>query len=206
MPRRAVCFSSVAQRRPHRSRRAAAERRPIPNTGAARAAVGRAHLDARPRGRARTPPSGQRSGSATDRLLAPAAVRLHGHVSLSVSAAHDGLAWFLVYWKWRALRTGEERYDAAARFWAKIFGLNFAVGVVTGIPMEFQFGTNWAGFAKYAGGVIGQTLAMEGMFAFSSRARSSARWSGERSGSVGLHFLAAVGVATEAGSRATSSW
>jgi Cytochrome bd terminal oxidase subunit I len=56
-----------------------------------------------------------------------------------------GLAWFLVYWKWRALRTGEEKYNRAARFWARIFGLNFAVGVVTGIPMEFQFGTNWAG-------------------------------------------------------------
>ena len=52
-----------------------------------------------------------------------------------------GLAWFLVYWKWRALRTGNEEYNKAARFWAKIFGLNFAVGVVTGIPMEFQFGT-----------------------------------------------------------------
>src|SRR5258708_31147459 len=51
-----------------------------------------------------------------------------------------GLAWFLVYWKWRALRTGDEKYNQAARFWAKIFGLNFAVGVVTGIPMEFQFG------------------------------------------------------------------
>jgi cytochrome bd-type quinol oxidase subunit 1 len=42
-----------------------------------------------------------------------------------------GLAWFLVYWKWRALRTGDEKYSQAARFWAKIFGLNFAVGVVT---------------------------------------------------------------------------
>ncbi len=77
-----------------------------------------------------------------------------------------GLAWFLVYWKWRALRTGDDNYNRAARFWAKIFGLNFAVGVVTGIPMEFQFGTNWAGFSRYAGGVVGQTLAMEGMFAF----------------------------------------
>jgi len=77
-----------------------------------------------------------------------------------------GLAWFLVYWKWRALRAGGERYAAAARFWARIFGLTFAVGVVTGIPMEFQFGTNWARFSAYSGGVIGQTLAMEGMFAF----------------------------------------
>jgi len=76
-----------------------------------------------------------------------------------------GLACFIVYWKWRALRSGDEEYNKAARFWAKIFGLNFAVGVVTGIPMEFQFGTNWAGFTRFAGGVIGQTLAMEGMFA-----------------------------------------
>src|SRR6059058_304639 len=63
-----------------------------------------------------------------------------------------GLAWFIVYWKWRALRTGDDKYNQAVRFWAKIFGLNFAVGVVTGIPMEFQFGTNWADFSKYAGG------------------------------------------------------
>jgi len=59
-----------------------------------------------------------------------------------------------------------EEYESAARFWAKIFAVNFAVGVVTGIPMEFQFGTNWATFSNYAGGVIGQTLAMEGVFAF----------------------------------------
>ena len=53
-----------------------------------------------------------------------------------------GLAWFLVWWKWQALRTGEDRYNQAVRFWAKIFGVNFAVEIVTGIPMEFQFGTN----------------------------------------------------------------
>ena len=65
-------------------------------------------------------------------------------------------------------KTDEERvaHGAAARFWAKIFAVNFAVGVVTGIPMEFQFGTNWAAFSNYAGGVIGQTLALEGVFAF----------------------------------------
>ena len=48
----------------------------------------------------------------------------------------------------------------------RIFGINFALGVVTGIPMEFQFGTNWAQFSRAAGGVIGQTLAMEGVFSF----------------------------------------
>jgi cytochrome d ubiquinol oxidase subunit I len=77
-----------------------------------------------------------------------------------------GLAPLIVLWKWRALRSGDAAYAEAARFWTRILGLTFAVGVVTGIPLEFQFGTNWAGFSRYAGGVIGQTLAMEGMFAF----------------------------------------
>src|SRR5271154_4414355 len=107
-----------------------------------------------------------------------------------------GLAWFLVYWKWRALRTGDEKYNQAARFWAKIFGLNFAVGVVTGIPMEFQFGTNWAGFSRYAGGVIGQTLAMEGMFAFflESAFIGALIWGEKRLGPR-YHFYAAIAVA-----------
>src|SRR4026207_954045 len=107
-----------------------------------------------------------------------------------------GLAWFLVYWKWLALRTGDDKYNLAVRFWAKIFGLNFAVGVVTGIPMEFQFGTNWAGFSKFAGGVIGQTLAMEGMFAFflESAFVGVLIWGEKRLGSR-YHFLAAVAVA-----------
>jgi cytochrome bd ubiquinol oxidase subunit I len=61
---------------------------------------------------------------------------------------------------------GESSYGDAARFWARIFAITFAAGVVTGIPMEFQFGTNWAQFSRYAGGVVGQTLFMEGVFAF----------------------------------------
>jgi cytochrome bd ubiquinol oxidase subunit I len=77
-----------------------------------------------------------------------------------------GLALLLVVLKTMALRTHNPHYDRAARFWAKIFAINFAMGVVTGIPMEFQFGTNWAHFSKAAGGVIGQTLAMEGVFSF----------------------------------------
>ena len=107
-----------------------------------------------------------------------------------------GLAWFIVYWKWRALKTGDEQYNKAVRFWAKIFGLNFAVGVVTGIPMEFQFGTNWASFTRYAGGVIGQTLAMESMFAFllESAFVGALIWGEKRLGPRN-HFLAALGVA-----------
>src|SRR5271170_4783608 len=75
-----------------------------------------------------------------------------------------GLALLIVILKTMALRTGDEHYSRAARFWAKIFGINFAMGVVTGIPMEFQFGTNWGEVSNTAGGVIGQTLAMEGLF------------------------------------------
>lgn len=77
-----------------------------------------------------------------------------------------GLGLLIVIMKGLAIRRKDERLNNAARFWAKIFAINFAVGVVTGIPMEFQFGTNWARFSTFAGGVIGQTLAMEGVFAF----------------------------------------
>ncbi|CDF80173.1 cytochrome d ubiquinol oxidase subunit I [Formosa agariphila KMM 3901] len=77
-----------------------------------------------------------------------------------------GLSLLIVYFKWRFLKTKIEKYNDAAKFWMKIFALNFAMGVVTGIPMEFQFGTNWAKFSELTGGIIGQTLAMEGMFSF----------------------------------------
>src|SRR5437667_861350 len=107
-----------------------------------------------------------------------------------------GIAWFLVGWKWLQLRTGDSRYGDAARLWVRIFGINFAVGVVTGIPMEFQFGTNWAAFSRYAGGVIGQTLAMEGMFAFflESAFVGTLIWGEKRLGPR-YHFMAAVAVA-----------
>jgi cytochrome d ubiquinol oxidase subunit I len=107
-----------------------------------------------------------------------------------------GIAWFLVAWKWLHLRTGDARYADAARLWARIFGINFAVGVVTGIPMEFQFGTNWARFSQYSGGVIGQTLAMEGMFAFflESAFVGALVWGEKRLGPRN-HFLATLAVA-----------
>src|SRR5215210_6513096 len=77
-----------------------------------------------------------------------------------------GLALLLVILKTLYLRKGDEIYNKAARFWGKIFAITFIMGVVTGIPMEFQFGTNWAVFSAFAGGIIAQTLAMEGAFAF----------------------------------------
>ncbi len=77
-----------------------------------------------------------------------------------------GLALLIVVLKTVALRTDDAHWDQAARFWGKIFGINFVFGVVTGIPMEFEFGTNWARFSQLSGGVIGQPLAMEGVFSF----------------------------------------
>ena len=77
-----------------------------------------------------------------------------------------GLALLIFILKTLALKTGQPAWNRAARFWARIFGISFAFGVVTGIPMEFQFGTNWSEFSRQAGGVIGQTLAMEGVFSF----------------------------------------
>jgi len=77
-----------------------------------------------------------------------------------------GLALLIVVLKSIALFRQDDSYEDAARFWTRIFAINFAMGVVTGIPMEFQFGTNWASFSKAAGGVIGQTLGMEGVFSF----------------------------------------
>jgi cytochrome bd ubiquinol oxidase subunit I len=104
-----------------------------------------------------------------------------------------GLALLIVVWKGLALKTGRSVYDDTARFWIKIFGLNFALGVVTGIPMEFQFGTNWASFSSYAGGVIGQTLAMEGIFAFFLESSFLALLVfGERRLGRALHFGAAL--------------
>src|SRR5512144_2966993 len=77
-----------------------------------------------------------------------------------------GLSLLILVFKLLAVRARDAQYDELSRFWGGVFGINFAVGVVTGIPMEFQFGTNWGRFSNFAGGVIGLTLAMEGMFAF----------------------------------------
>ena len=104
-----------------------------------------------------------------------------------------GLALVILLLKGLGLAKGDERFDTAARFWIRIFGLSFAVGVVTGIPLEFQFGTNWARFSTHAGGVIGQTLGMEGMFAFflESTCLGLLVW-GERKLGRKRHFLAAL--------------
>ncbi|MDP9051136.1 MAG: cytochrome ubiquinol oxidase subunit I, partial [Acidobacteriota bacterium] len=77
-----------------------------------------------------------------------------------------GLALLIVVLKTLAITKNDERYNQASRFWAQIFAINFVLGVVTGIPMEFQFGTNWSEFSRRTGSVIGMPLAMEGIFSF----------------------------------------
>ncbi len=76
-----------------------------------------------------------------------------------------GLAPFVAMYTFQAAR-GDVDAAKAAAFWTKIFAINFAIGVVTGIPMEFQFGTNWAAFSAASGSVIGQPLAIESVYAF----------------------------------------
>jgi cytochrome bd ubiquinol oxidase subunit I len=104
-----------------------------------------------------------------------------------------GLALLLVVLKGIAVWRKDERYNKAAQIWAKIFAINFFIGVITGIPMEFQFGTNWARFSTFAGGVIGQTLAMEGVFAFFLESSFlGLLLFGERGPGQTKHFIAAL--------------
>ena len=104
-----------------------------------------------------------------------------------------GLALLIFVMKTLGRRPGGEAWNDAARFWIRIFGINFALGVVTGIPMEFQFGTNWAAFSRYAGSVIGNTLGMEGLFAFflESSFLAVLVWGERRVGPRG-HWLASL--------------
>ncbi len=104
-----------------------------------------------------------------------------------------GLALLVLVMKTLGLRANGPGWNDTARFWIRIFGINFAVGVVTGIPMEFQFGTNWAAFSRVAGNVIGHTLGMEGLFAFflESSFLAVLVWGERRVGRVG-HWLASL--------------
>ena len=77
-----------------------------------------------------------------------------------------GLGALLVAFGWLHRRTGDPDYRTLGRFWTRVFAVNFTVGVATGIVMEFQFGSNWARFSRFAGDVFGSALAAEGIFAF----------------------------------------
>ena len=77
-----------------------------------------------------------------------------------------GLGVLMVFMEGAYLKTRDPLYEAMARFWTRIFAVNFAMGVATGIVMEFEFGTNWAAYARFVGDVFGSALAAEGIFAF----------------------------------------
>jgi cytochrome d ubiquinol oxidase subunit I len=77
-----------------------------------------------------------------------------------------GIAWLLTWMMYRYWRTGDLFYRGMARFWTHVFAIGFAVGVATGIVMEFQFGTNWADYSRFVGDIFGAPLAAEGVFAF----------------------------------------
>lgn len=77
-----------------------------------------------------------------------------------------GLAWLLVIIEWLAWRSKDPIWESAGRFFGKVLGLTFAVGVATGIVMEFQFGTNWSRYSTFVGDIFGAPLAAEGVFAF----------------------------------------
>src|SRR5438046_9459659 len=77
-----------------------------------------------------------------------------------------GLSWILVIMESVYVMTGREIYRDMTQFWGKLFGINFAMGVATGLTMEFQFGTNWAYYSHYVGDIFGAPLAIEALMAF----------------------------------------
>ncbi len=77
-----------------------------------------------------------------------------------------GLGWLVAWFETRYARSGDRQYLSMARFWGKLFLINFALGVVTGITLEFQIGMNWAEYSKFTGDVFGAPLAIEGLAAF----------------------------------------
>ncbi|MCM3373141.1 cytochrome ubiquinol oxidase subunit I, partial [Bacillus velezensis] len=77
-----------------------------------------------------------------------------------------GLSWRLVIMEAVYVMTGKQVYKVMTQFWGKLFGINFAMGVTTGITLEFQFGTNWSYYSHYVGDIFGVPLAVEGLMAF----------------------------------------
>ncbi|MCC5936153.1 MAG: cytochrome ubiquinol oxidase subunit I [Lunatimonas sp.] len=77
-----------------------------------------------------------------------------------------GIGLLMVVFESMYIRTRKKEYEVLAKFWTKIFAITFGIGVVTGIVMEFEFGTNWATYSRYVGDIFGSALAAEGIFAF----------------------------------------
>ncbi|MEJ2166554.1 MAG: cytochrome ubiquinol oxidase subunit I [Desulfobacterales bacterium] len=116
-----------------------------------------------------------------------------------------GLSLYLVLMEALWLKTGDEAYYRQARFWAKLFIINFAVGVVSGIPMEFQFGTNWSVFSIAGGDIFGHLLGFEAAMAFMLEAAflGIMIWGWHRV-SRGMHLFATAMVAL--GSSLSAFW
>ncbi|MBN2892012.1 MAG: cytochrome ubiquinol oxidase subunit I [Bacteroidales bacterium] len=77
-----------------------------------------------------------------------------------------GLSFIVAYMHTMYFRTGKEEWKESSKFWMKLFGVNFAIGVATGIILEFEFGTNWSNYSWFVGDIFGAPLAIEGIFAF----------------------------------------
>lgn len=92
-----------------------------------------------------------------DEALLPARIQFALQISFHIlfPAITVALGWFLLLVKWRFRRTGDEAWMGVCRLWTKVFALTFALGVVSGIVMSFQFGTNWPGFMERVGNVAG---------------------------------------------------
>ncbi len=87
-----------------------------------------------------------------------------------------GLSVLLVITEWKYVRSGDETHKNMAKFWGKLFVINFAIGVLTGIPLEFQFGTNWSRYSAYVGDIFGSLLAIEATVAFFLESTFLAVW------------------------------
>ncbi|STE75299.1 cytochrome bd-II oxidase subunit I [Escherichia coli] len=87
-------------------------------------------------------------------------------VSLFICTPYPGADFFAGYHGNHLRVTGKTIYRDMTRFWGKLFGINFALGVATGLTMEFQFGTNWSFYSNYVGDIFGAPLAMEALMAF----------------------------------------
>ncbi len=110
-----------------------------------------------------------------------------------------GLAWLLVIMEGLGWRKGDEVYVRMGKFFGKLLALTFAIGVATGIVMEFQFGTNWAVYSKFVGDVFGAPLAAEGIFAFFLESGFLGLYLfGRKKVSKGIHWFSALMVAVGA--------
>ena len=116
-----------------------------------------------------------------------------------------GLAWLLVIVEWRGWKRNDQAFVRIGKFFSRILALNFAVGVATGVVMEFQFGTNWAEYSKFVGDIFGAPLAAEGVFAFFLESTFLGLYLfGRNKVSKGVHWFSALMVAV--GSTISAFW